>query len=91
MRQGDSLVAEIAYQFPSLTAVEGLRITAEELFVVVPEGRVVARTNGRVETWQSHDQRIVWPRDAVRLLFQIREKDISRSTSLAGLFRAHTK
>lgn len=84
----DTLIAEISYSFESLDAVEGLRVTETELYVVVAGARDVVRTNGRVEEWQDGSRRIVWKRDARRLLFQIRERSLPPSTSLAGLYRA---
>jgi len=82
----DTLVAEIGYTFTGLGAIEGLHVTNEELYLVVSESREVVRTNGRVETWQKTSQRIVWHRDAERLLFQIREKSLPPSTSLARFY-----
>jgi hypothetical protein len=84
--RNDTLVAEIGYTFTSLGAIQGLHVTNEELYLVVNDSREVIRTNGRVETWQKTSQRIVWNRDAQRLLFQIREKSLSPSTSLARFY-----
>ena len=84
--RNDTLVAEIEYTFTGLGSIEGLHVTNEELYLVVNESREVVRTNGRVETWQKTSQRIVWNRDAQRLLFQIREKSLSPSTSLARFY-----
>jgi hypothetical protein len=84
--QGDTLIAEITYTFPSLDAIEGLRITRDELFVVVNQGRVVARTNGSIEQWEKTQERIVWDRDAKRLLFRISEQTIPPSRSLAQYY-----
>ena len=84
---GDTLSAEITYTFPNLDQIEGLKVREDELFVVVNEGREVVRTNGRVKSWTRGAQRIVWPRDAKRLMYQISEKSVPSSTSLAPLYR----
>jgi hypothetical protein len=84
--QGDTLIAEIAYTFPSLDAIEGLRVTSDEVFVVVNPGRVIARTNGSIESWENSHQRIVWDRDAKRIFFRISEQTIPPSKSLAHLY-----
>ena len=87
----DTLYAEISYTFNVTGAIEGLRMTHDELYLVVNGGREIARTNGRVEPWQNGTQRIVWKRDAQRLLFQIREKTLPPSTSLARLYDQFTR
>jgi hypothetical protein len=86
--RNDTLVAEIEYTFTGLGAIEGLHVTNEELYLVVNDSREVVRTNGRVEMWQKTSQRIVWKRDVERLLFQIREKSLPPSTSLARFYEA---
>jgi hypothetical protein len=83
----DTLYAEIAYTFESLNAVEGLHVTDDELYVVINDSRDIVRTNGKVESWQKGSQRIVWDLDAARLFFQIREKSLPPSTSLARFYR----
>jgi hypothetical protein len=83
---GDTLSAEIFYTFPNLDQVEGLKVKKDELFVVVNEGREIVRTNGSVESWVRGSQRIVWPRDAKRLMYQIREKALANGMSLAPLY-----
>ncbi len=85
--RADTLYAEISYSFASLMDIDGLHVTETELYVVVPDGREVVRTNGRVAPWRGEDRRIVWKRDSRRLLFQIREKNLPPSTSLARLYR----
>jgi len=85
--RADTLYAEITYTFTTLMAIEGLHATDEELYVVVPDGREVIRTNGEVRPWTGDAHRIVWDRDANRLMFQIREKQLPPSTSLARLYR----
>jgi hypothetical protein len=84
---GDTLSAEIIYTFPNLDQIEGLKVKKDELFVVVNEGREIVRTNGSVKSWVKGSQRIVWPRDAKRLMYQIRETTPVLGTSLAGLYR----
>jgi hypothetical protein len=84
----DTLYAEIDYTFESLDAVEGLHVSNDELYVVVSESRDIVRTNGRVEPWQKTSQRIVWSRNAARLMFQIREKTLPPSTSLARFYES---
>jgi hypothetical protein len=85
--RGDTLVAEIRYTFPSLAAVEVLRLAPQEIYVVVNQEREVVRTNGTIESWQDSQQRIRWPRDARRIFYQIREKTIPPSVSLAALYQ----
>jgi hypothetical protein len=85
--RGDTLVAEIHYTFPSLSAVEAFRITADEIYVVINQDREVARTNGSVGAWQEAQKRIQWPRNARRFFYQIREKTLAPSVSLAGLYQ----
>jgi hypothetical protein len=84
---GDTLIAEITYGFNELAAVEGLRVTEDELFVVVSPGREVLRTNGKIKTDENGAKRIVWDRDALRLYYVIREREMPEGVSLARLFR----
>lgn len=85
---GDTLNAEIAYTFEHFQALEGMHVTADEIYVVVPATRHVVRTNGKVESWTGDAVRIVWNRDARRLVYQITENTIPPTTSLARLYRA---
>lgn len=85
--RGDTLVAEIHYTFPSLSAVEAIRITPDEIYVVVNAEREVVRTNGVVVPWQEAHKRIQWSKDARRLFYQIREKSLPPSVSLASLYQ----
>jgi hypothetical protein len=85
--QGETLIAEITYTFPSLEAVEGLRLTNDEIFVVVKPEREIARTNGSIESWEEGYQRIVWPRDAKRIFFRISERSLPPSRSLARAYQ----
>jgi hypothetical protein len=86
---GDTLTAEINYTFPTLDQIEGLKVKKDELFVVVHEGREIVRTNGKVRSWVRGSQRIVWPRDAKRLMYVIREITLPKSASLAPLYRKY--
>jgi hypothetical protein len=83
---GDTLSAEIAYTFPNLGQIEGLRVKKDEMFVVISAGREIVRTNGSVESWIRGAHRIVWPRDAKRLLYQVSEKTMPNARSLAPLY-----
>ncbi len=84
----DTLNAEIAYTFTQLAALEGMHITDTEIYVVVPATRRVVRTNGQMKPWSDNAVRIVWKRDARRLLYQITENTMPPSTSLARFYRA---
>jgi hypothetical protein len=83
---GDTLSAEITYTFTGLETLEGIKIKDDEVFVVVNEGREILRTNGKIKSWERGTQRIVWPLDAKRLMYTIRERSLPPSTSLAGLY-----
>jgi hypothetical protein len=83
---GDTLSAEITYTFPQLEDLEGIKIKDDEIFVVVNDGRDIVRTNGKVKSWERGSQRIVWPIDAKRIMYQIRERTLPPSVSLAGLY-----
>jgi hypothetical protein len=85
--RADTLYAEIAYTFTNLQAIEGLHVTDAEMYVVVPATRHVVRTNGLVEPWAGDARRIVWKRDARRLLYQITENSLPASASLARYYR----
>jgi hypothetical protein len=85
--RGDTLYAEVAYTFATLMSIEGLHVTEDELYVVIPADREVVRTNGRVASWVGDAHRIVWSRETRRILFQITEKTLPPSTSLARLYR----
>jgi hypothetical protein len=85
--RGDTLSLEVDYSFQDLQAVEGLRIARENMYVVVPQGREIVRTNGTVENWIENGKRIVWDREASRLLYVIREKNLPSSVSLARWYR----
>lgn len=84
--KGDTLLCEISYTFQNIAAIEGLRRTGDGLYLVVGEGREIVRTNGKAETWQRAEQRIVWDGDAKRLMYVIRDKALPPSRSLAALY-----
>jgi len=84
---GDTLTAEVAYTFTSLEAVEGLRVTEDEIAVLVDPTREIVRTNGSREPLESGGVRIVWDRDAARLHFEIRERSLPPSVLLGPFHR----
>lgn len=84
--RADTLIAEVAYTFKSLQAIEGLHVTDQEMYVVVNENCEVVRTNGNVVAGTDGGQRIIWKRSASRLLLQIRERTLPPSTALAQLY-----
>lgn len=85
--RADTLYAEIGYTFANLQAIEGLHVTDTDIYVVVPVTRHVVRTNGQIEPWTGDAKRIVWKRDARRLLYQITENSLPASASLARYYR----
>jgi len=87
----NALIAEVTYSFKELAAVEGLRVRGDELFVVVGSAREIVKTNGKVRSTEKNQQTIVWDRDAPRLFYVIREKEMPPSLSLAPYFRARRK
>jgi len=88
---GDTLNAELVYTFPNLDGVEGLKFSDREMFVVVNKGREIVKTNGSVQSWARGARRIVWPRDAKRLMYQISETALSPGVSLAPLYLKYGK
>jgi hypothetical protein len=85
---GDTLTAEIRYSFTSRLSLEELRVTDEELFVIVPANKTVGRTNGDVESFGNDRQRIVWDADIPRIAYQISEQTLPAGASLAPFYRA---
>lgn len=85
---GDTLSAEVTYAFPSLDALEGLRVSHDEISIIVPDGRELLRTNGAVKEWSSGAQRVVWDRSVQRLFYVIRERTLPPSITLAPLYRS---
>jgi hypothetical protein len=85
---GDTLSAEVEYTFESKEDIEGLNVTAEEMFIVVPEDRDVVWTNGRISPWERGTLRIVWDLDVKSISYHVREKYLPSSISLAPLYLA---
>jgi hypothetical protein len=86
MVNGDTLSAEITYTFTQLEMLEGIKIKDDEIFVVVNDGRDIVRSNGKIKSWERGSQRIVWPIDTKRIMYQIRERSLPPSVSLAELY-----
>ena len=84
---GDTLIAEITYTFPALNVIEGMRTNDDELYVVVGEGKEILKTNGKIKSGDRNTLRIVWPLDAKRLFYQIREQHKEPTASLAPWYR----
>ncbi len=84
---GDTLILDITYTFSSLEGVEGLRVTPDELYIALGEGREVVKTDGKVSSWLNNTKRIVWATDATTLHYVVREKNLPPSVSLASLYR----
>ena len=87
--RGDTLNAEITYAFPTLDAVEVLRKTGDEIFIVVTAEREILRTNGKVAAGENNARRIVWSAGAERLNYVIRERILPQSVSLAEWYRQY--
>ena len=83
---GDTLMAEIVYTFTSLSSVDGLLVTRDELAFVFGPEREIVRTNGTVKTEAGGRTRVSWKRDATRLVYEVRERDLPKSFSLAPLY-----
>ncbi len=86
MVHGDTLIAEVTYQFSSLGSIDGLNVTDDMLFIIVAEGDEVVKTNGKVESWGHTGTRIVWDRNATSLVYQIRQAFVPESYSLAPYY-----
>jgi len=86
--RGDTLMAEVSYTFSSLFALEGVRVSGDEVYVTVGPDREVVKTNGRVGTEQG-GTRITWNRDARRLIYQVREQGRRGTTSLTSRYAGY--
>lgn len=84
--RGDTLFAEISYSFVGLEALEGIRISPQEIFVVVSPEREIVRTNGRVRPGEASTRVIAWKRDATLISYIIREREIPPSTLLGPYY-----
>ena len=87
--RGDTLMAEITYTFSFLDAIDGLRATKDEIMLVFGSGREVVRSNGKASRTENDGTRITWKRDAERLVYEVRERELPQSTSLAFLYRKY--
>jgi hypothetical protein len=84
--QGGTLMAEVTYVFSSLEAIEGLRATKDELSLLFPPSKEVVRANGQITVMPNQGTRIAWDRDARKLVYVVREKQLPDSKSLAAMF-----
>jgi hypothetical protein len=89
--RGDTLVGEMTYTVKEPGAIEGLHVTEAELSISVAPSRVIVRTNGQVRRDDRGYQHVVWDRDASRLLYSIREKEMPPAVSLAAMFRGQKR
>ena len=88
--RGDTLMGEITYTFRSLEGIEGLRITKDGMSILFPSDRHVVRSNGKVSMTDKDETRIMWDLDAKRLTYEVDEKALPSSTSLAFLYQRYT-
>ncbi|HCV42176.1 MAG TPA: hypothetical protein DGH68_01735 [Bacteroidetes bacterium] len=88
---GDTLMAEITYTFSSLGAIDGLRATKDEMTLTFAPEREVTRTNGKKSQTEDGGTLITWERDAERLVYEVWEKQIPSSTSLAPLYMKYLR
>ena len=86
---GDTLMAEVTYMFHSLEAIEGLRMTKEGMSLVFTPDREVVRSNGKVSRTDKNETQIMWELGSQRLVYEVREKNIPVSTSLAPFYRKY--
>ena len=57
--------------------------TRDEMYVIVGEGRAVTHTNGTIVPIGGGNVKVVWPADARRLSYEIRETTLGPSVPLA--------
>jgi hypothetical protein len=84
--RGDTLFAEISYSFRGLDALEGIRLSPQEIFVVVSPEREIVRTNGKVRVGEGNARVIAWKREATQLFYVIRERQVPPSTLLGPYY-----
>lgn len=89
--RGDTLMAEIIYTFNSLDAIDGVRATKDEIMLVFGQDREVLRTNGKTGRTEGGGTQITWNRDSKRLMYEVREKRLPPSISLAPLYRRYVR
>jgi hypothetical protein len=89
--RGDTLMAEVTYTFSSLGAIDGLRVTEDEMTMAFAADKEVTRTNGKMSQTADGGTLITWERDAERLVYEVREKQVPPSTSLAPLYMRYSR
>ena len=85
--RGDTLIGELTYTVRDISHIEGLRVTADEIFVNVGPEREIVRTNGKITPGERNQTKITWERDATRLLYIIRERNWTGGTLLGPWHR----
>lgn len=83
---GDTLIAEVAYTFNGLGAIEALSVRPEEVLLFVSAEREIVETNGTVADRPGGGWTIAWPRNERRLHYVIRERPPIAGVSLAPLY-----
>ena len=86
---GDTLMAEIVYTFNSLDAISGLRVTEDDMTLLFGSDREVRRTNGNKSRTEDGGTLVAWEREAERMMYEVREKQMPPSKSLAFLYRQY--
>jgi hypothetical protein len=89
--RGDTLMAEVTYIFHSLEGIDGLRVTKEEMSLTFSLEREVVRTNGKISRTENQGTLITWHRDARRLVYEVREKQLPPSTSLVPIYQKYVR
>lgn len=87
--RGDTLMAEITYVFSSYDAVEGLRVSPNEMAIEFSPEREVIKTNGKMSRMENQGTRITWKRATDRLVYEVREKELPPSVSLVFLYKKY--
>lgn len=89
--RGDTLMAEVTYIFSSLEAIDGLRVTRDEMSLVFSPEREIVKTNGKLSHNGQNETIISWDHDAKRLVYVVREKELPVSASLVPLYLKYAK